>query len=430
MRHVRLALAAASQVFSPPVLRFVWLDLFCTSQHATFSRPPQWWQQVFSSAIATFGRVVMVMAPWDAPITLTRTWCIFELWACYSNRCRFEVALPASQRLKFLSDIDRDIGSFHDMLARVNSRSSTCSRDSDRQRIFDAVESSIGFTEMDRAVLETLEGWMLKQLAEQIAGASSALECARWKSALALLHDARGEFELKLSLAEDVYAIRLRELGADDVLTIKAHIELAVSLQDVGKVAMALPILSKSWEAMRCALGEDHEHTIDAALSLASCRFEAGLYEPAESMYKDCLARRSTLFGERARQTIDTKQRVASCLSLRGAYSDASAMLRECLDAARALFGAEHPVTMDIMDALAGVLLECGSLNEAEELLTSCLENSKRLLGAEHPNVRSCLILLCAVLCVPAGLNARCDAPASFRRSRPCQSWRTSGSKR
>ena len=92
MRHVRLALAAASQVFSPPVLRFVWLDLFCTSQHATFSRPPQWWQQVFSSAIATFGRVVMVMAPWDAPITLTRTWCIFELWACYSNRCRFDMS--------------------------------------------------------------------------------------------------------------------------------------------------------------------------------------------------------------------------------------------------------------------------------------------------------------------------------------------------
>ncbi len=393
-----LALAAALKFISPLYSRYVWMDLFCTSQHATFSRPPQWWQQVFSSAIATFGRVVMVMAPWNAPITLTRTWCIFELWACYTSRCRFEVALPASQRLKFLSDIDSDIGSFHDMLANVNSRSSTCSRDSDRQRIFDAVESNIGFTAMDRAVLETLEGWMLKQLAEQVAGASSALECARWKSALALLHDARGEFELKLSIAEDVYAIWLKELGAEDVETIKAHIELAVSLQAVGKVAAALPILSKSWEAVRCVHGEDHEHTIDAALSLASCYFDAGLYHQAESMYKDCLTRRSALFGERARQTIDTKLQVSSCLSLRGACGEASVMLRESLDAARAVFGAEHPVTMNVMDALAGVLIESGSLNEAEELLTSCLENSKRLLGAEHPDVRSCFILPSCVL--------------------------------
>ncbi len=330
----------------------------------------------------------MVMTPWNAPITLTRTWCIFEIWACYNHRCRFEVALPAPQRLKFLSDIDRDIGSFHDMLANVNSRNSTCSRESDQERIFAAVENSIGFIAMDRAVIETLEGWMLKQLGEQVAAALSPLERARWMSALASLHEARGEFEQGLLLNEEVHAIRLRELGPESAQTIKAVIDVAVSLQDVGKVGKALPMLMTSWEALRVLQGDDHEDTIEAAMNLASCCFDAGVYERAEAMYTDCLARRRAALGERARETIDTKQQVASCLSMRGACNEASSLLRECLDVTRTELGMEHPMTMDIMDALAMVLLDCGSFKEAEELLSICLENSKRLLGAEHPKVR------------------------------------------
>ena len=371
-----------------PCLSFVWLDLFCTSQHATFSRPPQWWQQVFSSAIASFGRVVMVMTPWSNPTTLTRTWCIFELWACYEHNCRFEVALPAAQRLKFLSDIDRDIGSFHGMLAHVNSRSSSCSRDSDRQRIFAAVEAGIGFVAMDRAVIATLEGWMLKQLAEQIAAASLPLERARWMSALASLRNARGEFALGLTLHEEAHAIRVQELGSNDALTIKALMDTGSSLLDVGKVGVALPLLTKAWEALRCVHGDDHRDTIDAAASVASCCYDAGLYERAELMYKDCLTKLSALLGERARETIDIKQQVSLCLSTRGACEEAAALLRECLDATRTDLGAEHPATMDVTDALADVLLDKGSFKEAEQLLATCLENSKRLLGTEHPKAR------------------------------------------
>jgi tetratricopeptide (TPR) repeat protein len=376
--------------------------LFCTSQHATFSRPPEWWQQTFSNAIAAFGRMVMVMSPWNSPITLTRTWCIFELWACYTHRCRFEVALPAPQRLKFLSDIARDAGAFHDMLANVSSRSSQCSRDTDRQRIFDAVEASIGFVAMDRAVIETLEGWMLQHLRNQMQAASCSLERARWKSALASLHEARGEFELGLSLNEEVLAIRLCELGDDDLLTIQAHINVAASLQDAGKVGEALPMLTKSWQALRAIHGDDHADTIEAASSVASCCFDAGAYERAECMYKECLARRRSVRGERPREMIEMMQGVASCLSMRGACDEAASLMRECLDLARTDFGLEHPLTMDSMDLLADVLLECGSFKEAEELLTQCLDSSNRLLGAEHPHVSCCFFLSTYVsLCDP-----------------------------
>jgi hypothetical protein len=47
------------------------LDLFSTIQHSTFVKPPEWWQQTFCPAIGRMGQMVMVMTPWDNPVTLT-----------------------------------------------------------------------------------------------------------------------------------------------------------------------------------------------------------------------------------------------------------------------------------------------------------------------------------------------------------------------
>ena len=63
----------------------LWMDLISTSQHSTFERPPQWWQQTFVAAIGQMGQMVMVMTPWDNPICLTRAWCLIELYACRSS---------------------------------------------------------------------------------------------------------------------------------------------------------------------------------------------------------------------------------------------------------------------------------------------------------------------------------------------------------
>jgi hypothetical protein len=43
------------------------------------------------------GRLVMVLTPWTNPVTLTRAWCILELFACCNSRSRFELAIPPEQ---------------------------------------------------------------------------------------------------------------------------------------------------------------------------------------------------------------------------------------------------------------------------------------------------------------------------------------------
>jgi hypothetical protein len=142
----------------------IWLDLFSTSQHSTFSKPPEWWQQTFISAIGRMGQMVMVMTPWDNPICLTRAWCLIELYACRSSGGRFDVAFPPAERARFLSEIVDQAGAFYGMLGKVNTTKSECSRERDRQRIFAAVEGlDGGFSGLDRSVLQTMTEWLQRQ---------------------------------------------------------------------------------------------------------------------------------------------------------------------------------------------------------------------------------------------------------------------------
>ena len=70
--------------------------------HATFESAAEWWEQTFCSAIRRMGKFVMVMTPWHNPICLTRALCLIELWASRSTGVEFGVALPLSERTRFL----------------------------------------------------------------------------------------------------------------------------------------------------------------------------------------------------------------------------------------------------------------------------------------------------------------------------------------
>jgi hypothetical protein len=213
----------------------IWLDLFSTSQHSTFSKPPEWWQQTFISAIGRMGQMVMVMTPWDNPICLTRAWCLIELYACRSSGGRFDVAFPPAERERFLSEIVDQAGAFYGMLSKVNTAKSECSRESDRQRIFAAVEGlDGGFSGLDRSVLHTMTEWLQRQLQEEAADAVDKglqqVECDMLGALGSLLQD-QGEYDRALPLYEDCLEKRKRILGDDHPDTLASIQNLARLLQ-------------------------------------------------------------------------------------------------------------------------------------------------------------------------------------------------------
>jgi hypothetical protein len=128
----------------------------------------------FSQAIQRTGNLFMMLAPWNKPVTLTSSWCIYELYICLSSGGRVEFALPEAQRAQLTEDLMSKPASFLEFLANVDSESSRCFHASDRDEIFAAVPTSVGFAGLDTIVRRALQSWMVRLLQGRIDEACAA----------------------------------------------------------------------------------------------------------------------------------------------------------------------------------------------------------------------------------------------------------------
>jgi hypothetical protein len=120
----------------------IWFDLFSNSQHNTGDKPFEWWTGTFMNAIKTMGSVLM-MSPWDNPVTLKRAWCVFEVYACVSTGSRFEVGMTDEENARFLTDILDEPERYYKMLGTISSAKATAYVTADRDAIFEAIELTV-----------------------------------------------------------------------------------------------------------------------------------------------------------------------------------------------------------------------------------------------------------------------------------------------
>jgi hypothetical protein len=58
----------------------VWFCALNNNQWATGAHSYAFFEREFRANLAAIGRTVLVFAPWSAPITLTRAWCLYEVF--------------------------------------------------------------------------------------------------------------------------------------------------------------------------------------------------------------------------------------------------------------------------------------------------------------------------------------------------------------
>ena len=49
--------------------------------------------------------MVMLAAPWQKPLPLTRSWCLFELYACMRHNVDFDLLLSEAERSGFVTAV-------------------------------------------------------------------------------------------------------------------------------------------------------------------------------------------------------------------------------------------------------------------------------------------------------------------------------------
>lgn len=217
----------------------IWLDLFSNNQHDTGSKPNTWWSGVFKDAIGRLQHCVMVLAPWNNPIPLTRAWCLFELYCAFNTGASFEIAMSATERAKFRADIRDGVVKVADtMLAKVDVRKSECYHSEDKQNILNAVEQLFrfnAFNAFNAKVKAHLKKWMLLQ-AKPVPSAA----------------------------------------GEDNTDFIECMLQYGVLLMDEGLYMEAEAILAYYIEKSEAVLGVEHAITVWAIEKLSTLYCEQG----------------------------------------------------------------------------------------------------------------------------------------------------------
>mmetsp|Transcript_34617 Transcript_34617/g.81671 ORF Transcript_34617/g.81671 Transcript_34617/m.81671 type:complete len:612 (+) Transcript_34617:397-2232(+) len=120
---------------------YLWIDVFCLPQSNV---------QAYVARIGEIerriGSVVMVLDPWNAPVCLTRVWCLYEVVHTVPSKreagTEFHLALPSSERASFVAAYEH-FGKAHieEVLAAFDARKAEAAMESDKLMIFRLIAS-------------------------------------------------------------------------------------------------------------------------------------------------------------------------------------------------------------------------------------------------------------------------------------------------
>jgi hypothetical protein len=111
---------------------------------------------------------------------LTRAWCIFEvdfihynysyrvtyiyiiilflqLYACELTKSHFHVAMTPQETDRFSLMLQQDPSVFYALIGNVSCKNSQSFKSTDKELIFQAIESTVGFTQLHSMIFRVLE---------------------------------------------------------------------------------------------------------------------------------------------------------------------------------------------------------------------------------------------------------------------------------
>lgn len=270
---------------------FVWVDVFSLCQHQ-LTLDQRWFRHIFGSAIQAMNCTVLVLAPWDEPLPLTRTWCLYELYLSALHKVRFEVAMTEAQHQSFIEDVSNGApATLEKLLTQVDLENSECSRTEDKEMMFEAALGGVGFVGVNDAVGGLLRSWVQQVTTTALEKEHEEVRMFGLKNTLGQLYDQGGQAEIAEPLLAESFAQSKSLLGSRHPTTVSLMHNLALIYWRLGKFTLAEPLYAESFAHRKRLLGNQHPSTLDAQGSLASLYESLGQAQKAVAMLEDCLAK-------------------------------------------------------------------------------------------------------------------------------------------
>jgi len=342
-QHNFLDLVAALEAYeskqaTPTVF---WFDVFSNNQHKAVTSF-EWYKTVFRNNIGLLRKTLLVLE-WEDPKPIKRAWCLWEMASTVQTNADFQILMSPTNISSFSATLVSDFESIVLKTCRVNLRTAEASRLEDQEKIFLAVETTIGFEEVNKQVIGIMREWMARS-------GSDALQ----------------------------------RIAPEDRATSPLQRNLARLFQEQGEFEKAAALFREALQAQRLTFLLNFSNFLDLLK-------DEGNYKEATKLLKELLDTQRHAFGDNHPKTLASIHNLASLLSDQGRTNEAEPLLRESLVARRRTLGDQHPDTLRTIDQLGVVLWRMGRLTEAESLFREAFEGRSRALtlGEQHPDTKT-----------------------------------------
>lgn len=373
---------------------YFYFDLLCVNQHG------QNGVVSFDDLRAEFGGGVRSVArggghtlfvlDYAAPVSLTRTWCVFE--AAMTLRCgvSLEVVLLPRNAAAFHAQLLGDFGGLTASLVDVRAERATAFREEDRQRVHGLVSAGFGgFERVNQLVIGALRAWMVGAARAALA-ALPAIERPRsaLQPALARLLSEHGEVAEAAGLLQASATVLLadrpeRRLEGAALDVVISYVRV---LRNGGDLDDAIELIK---DAMRGTPDPKHgggDSAVACLTLFAQLLADTGNVDGAVNLLRRLEGDAVPGVAEPGRLA-SVQAALANVLDSAGRYDDAAPLLRRVWEATAAALGQDHPRALGARNNWAVHLAEAGrgGLEEAQQHFLAVAVGTRRLRGDLHP---------------------------------------------
>ena len=368
---------------------YFWFDMLVNNQWIALDHDFQWWATTFKTAVRKIGHLVLICSPWSDPEPLKRAWCLWEIYCALENDVKFDVALGANEHTKFIDAIIADPTEYYQMLGNIDVQKSHCYLAYDKLLIFEAVEQTIGFAQLNTMVIDKMKQWVFFAMDESIKNSSpDAPRENLWDKMLAkgsLLNydgDSQAAMEIFEQCLSDFADIE------DGARLGKTIYWVGTMYWSQGKLPKALEYLERALPMQVLALGEFHT---DVAFTLEIIGFvykDQGRYEDAIENHHKCLGIRVPRHGELHPDVAASYGNIATVYCKQRKHEEALAYFQRSLAIELQNLGDKHPNVATTYSNIGTMLHSQHNFKKALEVFEKALNIRLQTLGEDHPDTK------------------------------------------
>ena len=112
---------------------YFWFDIFTVNQFDAPSYPQEFWTVTFKEQVHGIGHTLLVLHPWDAPIPLTRAWCVWEMYCTLDTMAEMHIRQPVRDAEGLERALAQSPKETMEMVSAIDTEKSRAWKDADRE---------------------------------------------------------------------------------------------------------------------------------------------------------------------------------------------------------------------------------------------------------------------------------------------------------